>query len=442
MRRPAAGTCGGALEPSGMLVRRTSRPATDSAEQSPVPHPAEDPGFLSAAARASRALPAPERPLIAVLPARRSIAQRSISTLTWCSAVGILAWLARPWIAPWHMWLLWGCAAVVLIRVGWEALVRQSRIFACSPERAIVRFGVLSRNAIDLPWDRVQQVILRRSLVERLFGLGTLGFATASGGVDLAWVGVARPWALHARVRAMVPGGAMRPDPAPGAAHVETAPPSSNGPGTLPARPLVVGLAGGIGAGKSAAAREFARLGWLVSDSDAEARHELQSPEVREVLRSWWGESILDGAGGIDRAAVARIVFSDPAQRTRLEGLIHPRLRAAREQLKAEARSRGAPGVVIDAPLLFEAGLDRECDAVVFVDAPRPERLDRVSRTRGWSEDELARREAAQMPLEEKKRRADTVIVNAGDEPALRRQVEEASRVLLARGPRRIDRSA
>jgi dephospho-CoA kinase len=406
-----------------------------------VPHAAPESRseFTWATSRAAGTLPAGELPRVAIRPALRSIALRSLGTLTWCGALGALAWLARGWISPWHTWVLWACAGVFGARISWEVLVRQSRLFACSDQRAIARFGVLSRNAIDLPWDRVQQVIVRRTLLERLFGLGTIGFATASGGVDLAWVAVARPWALHARVRGLVPAADLRSAPG-----VSVRAPSGPGAATeaLPARPFVLGLAGGIGAGKSAAASVLRAMGWLVSDSDAGAREELRAPDVRDTLRAWWGEDILDASGAVDRAKVARIVFADSVQRTRLEGLIHPRLRAARERLKAEARERGAPGVVIDAPLLFEAGLDAECDAVLFIDAARALRLERVARTRAWSEEELSRREAAQMPAEEKKRRAHVVILNDGDEASLRARVEQAARDVLARGLRRVDATA
>jgi dephospho-CoA kinase len=78
---------------------------------------------------------------------------------------------------------------------------------------------------------------------------------------------------------------------------------------------------------------------------------------------------------------------------------------------------------VIDAPLLFEAGVDRECDAVVFVDAPRAARLERVATKRGWTEAELDRRESVQLPLEEKRRRSSAVIANDAGEAELRQQV-------------------
>lgn len=197
--------------------------------------------------------------------------------------------------------------------------------------------------------------------------------------------------------------------------------------GSASASPLVIGLAGGIGSGKSTVARAFAALGCVVIDSDAEVRKLLMRDGVKKELASWWGPGVLDAKGEVDRGFVARIVFTDPAQRERLEGLLHPMLRTNRESMKRQAAQAGAPALILDAPLLFEAGLDAECDAVVFVDAPRDLRLARVREGRGWTEGELDRREKSQMPLEDKRSRSDYVLRNDGDEGSLS---GEASRLL------------
>ena len=196
------------------------------------------------------------------------------------------------------------------------------------------------------------------------------------------------------------------------------------------AGPVIIGLAGGIGAGKSSVAAALRDLGCVVIDSDAEAKAALRRPEVRAEIARWWGASVLDAAGEVDRGAVARIVFSDSAQRRRLEALIHPLLKLTRDAVIAEAGERGTPAVVLDAPLLFEAGLDRECDAVIFVDAPRAERLRRV-RARGWDDAELARREKSQAPLETKRRSADHVVDNSAGEPDLRARVSEVFSAIM-----------
>ncbi len=186
----------------------------------------------------------------------------------------------------------------------------------------------------------------------------------------------------------------------------------------------VIGLAGGIGAGKSAVARALASLGCLVTESDAQTRAALADEAVRHTIVEWWGEGVLDAGGAIDRSALARIVFNDPRERARLETLLHPFAHRARDEIIERAEREHAPAVVIDAPLLFEAGLDAGCDRVVFVDAPRELRLERVRTTRGWDADELDRREKAQLPLEDKRRRSDDILVNAGHEEDLIPRVE------------------
>ena len=191
----------------------------------------------------------------------------------------------------------------------------------------------------------------------------------------------------------------------------------------------VIGIAGGIGSGKSAVASAFAALGALVVDSDVQARAALEQPQVKAQLIEWWGTGVLRADGSVDRGAIADIVFKDEAERRRLEGLIHPMVRSQREVLIREAAATGARLAVIDAPLLFEAGVDRECDAVVFVDAPREMRLQRVAE-RGWSEAEFSRREASQMPLEEKRRRSRYTISNAGGLEDLEEQVRRVFRDL------------
>ena len=184
----------------------------------------------------------------------------------------------------------------------------------------------------------------------------------------------------------------------------------------------MIGVAGGVGAGKSAVAKALADLGCVVADSDALARQALRDPSVRETLIGWWGEGILDDAGDVDRSAVAGIVFDRPPQRRRLESLVHPWIEAKRKTLFEEAPA-DIRALVIDAPLLFEAGLDDECDAVIFVESGRTTRLARLARSRGWDEQELNRREESQLPLDEKQSRSDYVVVNDGDLPSLNEQV-------------------
>lgn len=192
---------------------------------------------------------------------------------------------------------------------------------------------------------------------------------------------------------------------------------SSAKPAT-PRKP-VIGILGGIGSGKSFVASLFARLGCGVIDADAIARATLHEPEVVKQLVAWWGPTILAADGKPDRRAIAALVFADPAQRDRLESLIHPRVHAAR--LRERERMLNDPSLVAivdDTPLLLEKHLEGEVDVLVFVEASREVRLARIKATRGWTEADLAEREKAQVALDIKARRADYVIVNNDGEAA------------------------
>ena len=181
----------------------------------------------------------------------------------------------------------------------------------------------------------------------------------------------------------------------------------------------VIGLTGGIGSGKSLVAGQLRALGCAVINADQLARAALDEPDVKAQLIQWWGPSVRDADGGIDRQAVARIVFEDPAQLRRLEDLTHPRVYAQRAVLHRQYQSDpGVLAIVEDCPLLLETGLDSECDAVIFVDAPYPQRLQRLAAGRGWTEQDLAHREKNQLPLDKKAQRADYVIVNDASEAA------------------------
>lgn len=193
----------------------------------------------------------------------------------------------------------------------------------------------------------------------------------------------------------------------------------------------VIGLVGGIGSGKSLVASQLRQLGCLICDSDAMARDILRERGVRERLVAWWGSGILDGNGEVDRSRVATIVFARPEERKRLEGLIHPLVEARREAL-FEHPPEGTKALVIDAPLLLEAGLGEKCDAILFVESPKAMRMARVAATRGWTAEEVDRRELAQWPLDRKREAADTIVRNDDDPASLRQEVARALEQVLA----------
>lgn len=206
-----------------------------------------------------------------------------------------------------------------------------------------------------------------------------------------------------------------------------TGPKSNPGTDGSGARPLVVGLIGGIASGKSSVAREFERLGAARFDADRAAHEVLAGPDVRKLLVERWGREILDAEGSPDRAAIAARVFRPPPDGPRelqfLESVTHPRVAERLAEALRQAATAGRRVAVLDVPKLVEAGMHRACDHVVFVEAPVDVRRQRAL-ARGWSQTEFAAREAAQESLEEKRRLADGVIDNGGPPSATRAQVE------------------
>lgn len=188
---------------------------------------------------------------------------------------------------------------------------------------------------------------------------------------------------------------------------------------------VVIGLTGGIGSGKTTVARELAMFGAVVLDADAICSELHETPEVREAIRERWGRTVLRDDGKVDRAKLARTVFSDAAELAALNAIFHPRVVERIELEVATLRRSGRPGLcVIDAPLLMESGLGHLCDIIIFVDCDKAERASRLERDRGWAPGEMERREANQQPLSEKRRAAHFVIVNNADRSSIRAQVE------------------
>jgi dephospho-CoA kinase len=184
-------------------------------------------------------------------------------------------------------------------------------------------------------------------------------------------------------------------------------------------KPFVVGLTGSIGAGKSTVADLLAQRGALVIDADALGHQALA--DLRDEIVSRFGPAVLDG-DLISRPKLARVVFSDAARRRELESIVHPHI----HKLAVERIASGPSAlVVLDAALLLEAGWDELCDAVVVVDAPRLQRLERLRNRSGWDEPELEAREAAQLPLTRKRERANHVIENDSSLDCLSRQVDD-----------------
>ncbi len=187
---------------------------------------------------------------------------------------------------------------------------------------------------------------------------------------------------------------------------------------------IVLGLTGSIGMGKSTAARMLRGMGVPVHESDA-AVHELLAPGGRAVaaVRQAFPK-VENEQGGIDRAALGRIVFNDAARRKALESILHPMVvQAQRDFLKSHAR-RGTRLAVLDIPLLFETGADRRVDYTVVVTAPAFVQRARVL-ARGLTEDQFHARLATQLPDIEKRKRADFIVQTGRGMSHTRRELRQ-----------------
>ena len=186
----------------------------------------------------------------------------------------------------------------------------------------------------------------------------------------------------------------------------------------------VIGLTGGIGSGKSAAASRFAELGAAIVDTDAIAR-ELTAPGGSAVpaLRSEFGGEYITADGGLDRARMRRLVFQDPEARKKLEAILHPLIRA---ESRARIAVADRPYVVVVVPLLLETGAYRDLiDRVLVVDCAEKWQLERATQRSGLSEDEVRAIMAAQLTRAERLARADDVLPNDGSIEDLRQKVNE-----------------
>ncbi len=188
-----------------------------------------------------------------------------------------------------------------------------------------------------------------------------------------------------------------------------------------------IGIIGGIGSGKSLVADAMHKLGGYLITADALGHEALRQQDILVKLVARWGKEILDDKGQPDRKEIGRLVFADASELRDLESLVFPYIekRILEEMSRARARS-DVKFIILDAAIMLETGWHRHCDKLVFVDAPRELRLARLKEKRGWDEQEVARRESVQLPVEEKKGRADAVIVNDAEPEKICAQVQDA----------------
>lgn len=202
------------------------------------------------------------------------------------------------------------------------------------------------------------------------------------------------------------------------------------------ARVPLVGIVGGVGAGKSSVVRNVKSLRLHFIDADRIGHDQLALKVIREQIVTTFGDQVLDSLGNVSRPALAALVFGDAPEkqnnRQRLNAIVHPAIRSEIRR-RISSAPQDVDAIILDAALLLEAGWADECNAVIFIDTSLEQRQKRVAETRGWSTEELERREASQLGLEEKRGRSDFCVNNSGDIAEAAQQMERALRQIMAR---------
>ncbi len=188
----------------------------------------------------------------------------------------------------------------------------------------------------------------------------------------------------------------------------------------------VIGLTGGIGTGKSTASEYLRKQGFSIIDADRISR-EIVDPGtlLLKELEKNFGSGIIKDDGTLDRKALAAIVFSDKEKKSRLDGLMHGHILDEIERKISESQSGEGRGIIVDAPLLFETGLEKKCDQVWLITADEKLRILRVCERDGMDPEEVRARIQNQMADEEKKERAHRIVDNSGSKEALLAQLAE-----------------
>jgi dephospho-CoA kinase len=194
---------------------------------------------------------------------------------------------------------------------------------------------------------------------------------------------------------------------------------------------ITVGLTGSIASGKTEVAKLFAAAGIPVLDSDAEVHALYAGKAAAELLGSVFPDVVVDGR--IDRQRLGQAVLGSPEDLKKLESLIHPLVRKKQEDFIAHWQKQRASIVVLDIPLLFETGREKELDYVIVVSADEGIQRKRALARPGMTEEKLASILARQMPDAEKRGRADFVIENSGSLEQLGRQVDALCMKLVER---------
>jgi len=196
-----------------------------------------------------------------------------------------------------------------------------------------------------------------------------------------------------------------------------------------------VGLTGGVASGKSTVAAMLAELGAVIIDADALAREVVTkgTPGLRAVVDEF-GEALLGPDGELDRPAMGRLVFHDDQARKRLEAIVHPLVFERIVELEEQAPAGAV--VVHDIPLLAESGRAETFEAVLVVDAPPELQVDRMTRDRGWTDEDARSRVRSQASRADRLAIASHVIENTGTREDLRERVAEVFADVVSAGSR------
>lgn len=189
---------------------------------------------------------------------------------------------------------------------------------------------------------------------------------------------------------------------------------------------LAIGLTGGIASGKSTVSNMFKDANIPVIDADVIAKQVVEAGEpAYHLVVETFGSSILKDDGAIDREKLGSIVFQNEIERKKLNGIVHPAVRKEMLKQKEDAERRNEPAVVLDIPLLFESNLAHMADVTVVVYVDSQVQLERLMNRNQLTKQEAEWRIQSQLPLKDKKDKADEVIDNNGSLQSTKRQFED-----------------
>lgn len=187
---------------------------------------------------------------------------------------------------------------------------------------------------------------------------------------------------------------------------------------------MIVGLTGGIASGKSESAKYFEELGAFCIDADSVAKELTckDKPALQEIAKVF-GDDILSVDGTLNRKKLADIIFSDVNSKLKVEEILHSRIISRINEIISKEISEKEV-IVVNAPLLFETGLDKVCDKIITIKISYDIQVKRLALRDGLNDDEIKKRIASQMPMEEKVKLSDFVVDNSGSKKDLKRKIE------------------